>query len=112
MAVRLLAYSTGRILTQKDYSGTHFYQWPSQQGHSVAERISSLQKFNDLIVTLTRNLPACKIEPQPTTLPYTPAIAIHNFRDWCCRLYNICSSSTKRYIGVSVQNVMQLDGKC
>jgi hypothetical protein len=38
------------------------------QGHSVAGRIRSLKKFNELIGTLTRNLPACMTEPKPTML--------------------------------------------
>jgi hypothetical protein len=41
-------------------------------GHSVAGRIKLIKKFNDLIGDRTRNLPACNIVPQPTTLPRGP----------------------------------------
>jgi hypothetical protein len=39
------------------------------QGHSAAGRIRSIEKPNDLIGNWTRDLPACNIVPQPTTLP-------------------------------------------
>jgi hypothetical protein len=35
----------------------------------VAGRIRSIEKFNDLKGVRIRNLPACSIVPQPTTLP-------------------------------------------
>jgi hypothetical protein len=35
----------------------------------VAGRIRSIEKSSDLIGARTRNLPACSIVPQPTTLP-------------------------------------------
>jgi hypothetical protein len=34
--------------------------------------IRSIEKFNDLIGNPTRDLPACSIVPQPTTLPRAP----------------------------------------
>jgi hypothetical protein len=37
------------------------------------EGLGQLKKSNDLIGNRTRNLPACSIVPQPTTLPRTPA---------------------------------------
>jgi hypothetical protein len=43
------------------------------QGHSAAERIRSIEKSNDLMGNRTRDLPACNIVPQPTTLPPAPA---------------------------------------
>jgi hypothetical protein len=39
------------------------------QGHSTAGRITSIEKSNHLIGNWTRDLPACSILPQPTTLP-------------------------------------------
>jgi hypothetical protein len=39
------------------------------QGHSVAGRFRSIENPNDLTRTRTRDLPACTIVPQPTTLP-------------------------------------------
>jgi hypothetical protein len=41
-------------------------------GHSAAGRIRSNEKFNDLIGNRTRDLPACTIMRQPTTLPRSP----------------------------------------
>jgi hypothetical protein len=49
--------------------GTHFYQRLSRpQGHNAAGRIRSTKKSND-IDNRTRDLPACSIVPQPTTVP-------------------------------------------
>jgi hypothetical protein len=54
--------------------GTHFCQRLSRpQGQSAARRIWSIEKSTDLIGNRTRDLPACSIVPQPTTLPSTPA---------------------------------------
>jgi hypothetical protein len=39
---------------------------------------------------------------------------IHNFRDWCCFMYSICSSAMQRQmivLGVSVNIFTQLDGR-
>jgi hypothetical protein len=36
------------------------------------EGFGKLKESNDLIGTRTRDLPACRIESQPTTLPRTP----------------------------------------
>jgi hypothetical protein len=38
----------------------------------VAGRIRSIEKSSDFIGTRTRDLPACSIVPQPTTLPRDP----------------------------------------
>jgi hypothetical protein len=43
--------------------------WVDPQGHSAAGKIRSIEKSNDLIGNRTRDLPACSIVPQPTTLP-------------------------------------------
>jgi hypothetical protein len=57
--------------TPRNIPGTHFCQRLSRpQGHSVAERIRSIKKSNDLIGIQTSDLPACSIVPQPTTLKY------------------------------------------
>jgi hypothetical protein len=42
------------------------------QGHSAAGRIRSIEKSNDLIRIRSRDLPACSIVLQPTTLPHAP----------------------------------------
>jgi hypothetical protein len=39
------------------------------QGHSGAGSIRSIEKSNDLIGNRTRDLPACSIVLEPTTLP-------------------------------------------
>jgi hypothetical protein len=44
--------------------------------------VRSIKKSNDLIGNLNRDLPACSIEPQPTTLPRAPSlIKIWNLMD-------------------------------
>jgi hypothetical protein len=47
-------------------------------GLSAAGRIRSIEKSNDLIGNWTRDLPACSIVPQPTTLPLAPSALV-----WC-----------------------------
>jgi hypothetical protein len=50
------------------------------------EGLGQLKKFSDLIGNRTRDLPACSIAPQPSTLPCAPA--------WFRFLTkNICSQS-------------------
>jgi hypothetical protein len=69
MAVRLSALHAGRPLPPKNIPGTHFcYRLSRPQGHSTAGRIRSIEKKIHLIETRTRDLPACSIVPQPTTL--------------------------------------------
>jgi hypothetical protein len=59
--------------TPRKIPGTHFCYRPSRpQGHSAAGRIRSIEKSNDLIGNRTRDLPACSIVPQPTTLLCAP----------------------------------------
>jgi hypothetical protein len=48
----------------------------SPQGHSVAGRIRSIEKSNDLTRTQTHDLPSCSIVPQPTTLPHAPMMKV------------------------------------
>jgi hypothetical protein len=43
------------------------------QAHSEAARIRSIENSNNLIGNRSRNLPACSIVPQPTTLPRAPS---------------------------------------
>jgi hypothetical protein len=40
----------------------------------LLEGLGKLEKLNDLIWTRIRDLPACSIVPQPTTLPRVPKI--------------------------------------
>jgi hypothetical protein len=70
MAVMLSAPRAGRPLPPRKIPGTHFCLRLSRpQGHSAAGRIRSIEKCNDLIGNRTRDLEACSIVPQPTTLP-------------------------------------------
>jgi hypothetical protein len=70
MALRLWAPRAGRPLSPRKIPGTQFRSRLSRpQGHSAAGRIRSIEKSNDLIGNQTRDLPACSIVPQPTTLP-------------------------------------------
>jgi hypothetical protein len=69
MAVRLSDLRAGRHLPHRKILGTYFCQRLSRpQGHSAAGRIRSIKIFNDFIGNQTRDLPACSIVPQPTTL--------------------------------------------
>jgi hypothetical protein len=72
MAVRLSTLRAGRALPPSNLPGTHFcYRLSRPQGHSAAGRIRLIEKIH-LIGIRTRDLPACGILPQPTTLPRAP----------------------------------------
>jgi hypothetical protein len=70
MAMKLLALSACRPpFTPKKIPGSHLcYRLSRTQVHSAAGRIRSNDKSNSLIGSQTRDLPACSIAPQPTTL--------------------------------------------
>jgi hypothetical protein len=73
MAVRLSSSRAGRPLPPRKISSTNFCQRLSRnQGLSAAGRIRSIEKSNNLIGIRTRDLSACRIVPQPTTLPRAP----------------------------------------
>jgi hypothetical protein len=59
----------------------------------VAGRIRSVEKSNDLIVNRIRDLPACSIVPQPTTLQrYVDPVIFHvHFTLLSNRLVIICA---------------------
>jgi hypothetical protein len=62
------AFTPGKI------PGTHFcWRLSRLQGHSAAGRIRSIEKSDD-IGNRTRDLSACSIVPQPTTLPRAPML--------------------------------------
>jgi hypothetical protein len=74
-AVRLSALRAGRLLpnSPRKISGTHFCQRLSRpHGDNVATKIRLIEKSIDLIGTRTRDLPACSILPQTTTLSRVP----------------------------------------
>jgi hypothetical protein len=59
--------------TPRKIPGTHFCQRLSRpQGHSVAGRIRSTEKCNNIVGNQTHSLLACSIVPQPITLPCVP----------------------------------------
>jgi hypothetical protein len=74
--VREVASLTRRPpFTPRKIPGIHFCYWQSRpQGHSVAGRIRSIEKSNDLIGNRTRDLLACSIVPQPTTRCHQPVL--------------------------------------
>jgi hypothetical protein len=73
MAVRLSALRAGRPLAPQENSWYSFLiEAGRPQGHSAAG-LGKLKKIH-LIGTRTRDLPACSIVPQPTTLPHAPDI--------------------------------------
>jgi hypothetical protein len=74
MDVRLPALRAGRPLLQEDSWYWFLLEAESIPGpaHRATERIRSIEKSNDLIGIRTRDLPACSIVPQPTTLPRAP----------------------------------------
>jgi hypothetical protein len=75
MVVRWSAPHASRLLPPRKIPGTHFRQRLSRpQGYSAAGRIRSIEKSHDLIGIRTRDLPACSVVPQPTTLPHAPQI--------------------------------------
>jgi hypothetical protein len=75
MAVRFLALYVGRSLPPRKIPGTHLcWRLSRLQGHSAAGKIRSIEKCNGLIGNATRDLPACSVVPQPTTLPGAPVL--------------------------------------
>jgi hypothetical protein len=76
MAVKLSALHACRPLpTPRKIPGIHFCQRLSRLlGHSAAGRIRSTGKSNDPIGIRTRDLAACSIVPQTTTLPRAPLV--------------------------------------
>jgi hypothetical protein len=52
---------------QEDSGALFCYRLSQTQGHSAAGRVWSIEKPNGIEIQ-TRNLPACRIVPQPTML--------------------------------------------
>jgi hypothetical protein len=70
MTVRLSALSAGRPLPPGRFLVfIPVMRLSPPQGQSAAERIRSVEKFSDLIGNRIRDLSACTIVFQPTTLP-------------------------------------------
>ena len=72
--VRLWALRTDRLYPPGNIPGTHFcYSLSEPQGHSVAGRIMSMKNCNDTIGNRTRDIPTCRVVPQPTVPPRDPS---------------------------------------
>jgi hypothetical protein len=63
------------FFSRRKIPGTHFsYRVSRLQGHSAAGR--SIEESSDFIGNRTRDLPACNIVSQPTTLPSASVIYV------------------------------------
>jgi hypothetical protein len=60
---------TVRSLLQEDSWYSFLLETDRPQGHSAAGRIRPIEKSSEIIRNRIRDLPACSIVPQPTTLP-------------------------------------------
>jgi hypothetical protein len=73
MAVMLSDLYASRFLPPGTIPGTLFcWRQRRPQWHYVAGRIESIEKSKGLIGNRARDLPACSVVPQPTTLPHVP----------------------------------------
>jgi hypothetical protein len=73
MAVRLSALRAGRPLPPGRFLVLISVKSLSRpQDHNAAGRIRSVEKSSDLIGNRTRDIPACSVVTQPTTLPRGP----------------------------------------
>jgi hypothetical protein len=74
MAVRLSALHAGRPLPPGRFLVLISVRvWVDPRAIVRLEELGELEKSNDLIGTRSRDLPACSIVPQPTTLPRAPS---------------------------------------
>jgi hypothetical protein len=75
LAVRLSALHAGRSLTPRRFLVLISVRGRvDPHGRSAAGRIRSIEKSSYLIGNRTRDLPACSIVPQQTTLPRASSI--------------------------------------
>jgi hypothetical protein len=85
-------YAPAALYTPRKIPGTHFcWRLSRPQGHNSAGRLRSTEKSNDIIGNRTRDLPACSIVPQPTTLPCAPWFSWHPFCRIKCRIRCVIS---------------------
>jgi hypothetical protein len=75
--VSLSTLPAGHPLPIRNIHGSHFcWRLSRPQIHSAVGRFMSNEKTNNIIGNRARDLPACSIMPQPTTLPLSPLIII------------------------------------
>ena len=88
--VRLSALRTGRLYPPGNIPGTHFCQRLSRpQGHGEAGRNMWMKNSNDIIGNRTRDLPTCRVVPQPTAPPCTPEIILYLWEITIIYTFNI-----------------------
>jgi hypothetical protein len=66
---RLTDGAPAALYTQEDSWYSFLLEAESTPSHSAAGMIRSIEKSSDLIGNQTRDLQACNIVPQPSTLP-------------------------------------------
>jgi hypothetical protein len=94
--------------TPKKIPGTHFcYSLSRSQGHTAAERIRSIKKYKELIRNRTRDLRACTIVPQTTSLPRGPTTIQTSAKLNYLVNFNAASTKTER-----TEVAYQLKHKC
>jgi hypothetical protein len=111
MAVRLSAPRAGRPLPPRKIPSTLIcWRLSRLQGHSAGGRIRSIEKSNDFIGIRTRDLPACSIVPQPTTLPCSK-----RENDKLVRIWKEMVVASSRYAGIFLKwlrKAMRQDNRC
>jgi hypothetical protein len=82
----------------------------------VAGRISSIEKSNDLIGNRTRDLPACSVVPQPTTLQRAPpsgALLLTNLLcSWDVTPYSLLNRSKHFRETCSLNSTLKMGAAC
>jgi hypothetical protein len=77
----------GRPLPSLRFLVLVYIKWLSRpQGHNAVGRITPIEKSNELIGNRTRDLPACSIVPQPTTLPRAGLRTVSHKIHYTCKL--------------------------
>jgi hypothetical protein len=73
--------AAGHLYPPGNIPGTHFcWRLSRPQGRTAPERIMSMKNSNDIIGNRTRDLPACRVVPQPTA----PLRYIYIYYKSCC----------------------------
>jgi hypothetical protein len=81
--------------------------WVDARAIVRLEGLRKLKDSNDFIGTLTRDIPACSIVPQPTTLP----ILLHSFHFWILYV-NLPSRAVFTYIAGTAAARVRIRSAC